>query len=89
MSALSATYYTAYAHERTREAQATIDRHAVSAYTGCCLACGRLGPCGERLAAEQTLLRYARLPRRRPGATLAPAEGGVAGFAWFTTAEQT
>lgn len=66
----SATSYTRYARSRVVEAQRTIDRHTTSAYTGCCLGCGRPGPCADLTEAEATMHRYHRLPFRRPGATL-------------------
>lgn len=85
MRALSATYYTAYARERIAEAQQVVDRHVTSAYTGCCTGCGRPGPCHDLLAAQRTLLRYARLPRRRPGASLTGSRPlrSKSGFSWF------
>lgn len=67
MRALNGVYYAAYARARIATAQATVDRHVASAYTGCCVACGRVEPCGDRTAAELVLARYARLPRRVPG----------------------
>jgi hypothetical protein len=60
VNALSETYYSRYAQARAAEAQRTIDRHAVCAYTGVCLACGRPGPCPERNQAEQIFARYSR-----------------------------
>ncbi|MFV2108813.1 hypothetical protein [Micromonospora sp. LOL_015] len=65
-----ANYYAAYARDRVVNAQQAVDRHTTSAYNGCCLGCGRPGPCVELAAAEATLARYHRLPFRRPGATL-------------------
>lgn len=67
MRALNGIYYAAHARARITEAQAVIDRHVASAYTGCCAACGRVEPCDARTAAGRTLDRYARLPRRLPG----------------------
>jgi len=65
-----ANYYTAYARDRVVAAQQAVDTHTTSAYNGCCLGCGRPGPCADLAAAEAALARYHRLPFRRPGATL-------------------
>ncbi len=61
MSALDGTCYTQYARERIAEAQQAVDRHAVCAYTGVCLGCGRPGPCGDLIDAQQTLARWLHL----------------------------
>jgi len=87
MTALSNTYYTAYARALVVEARQAVNRHTTSAYTGCCLDCGRPGPCPDATDAEATLKRYHRLPFRRPGATLLDpsrtAEPGRPRFTWF------
>ncbi|RKR87126.1 hypothetical protein BDK92_1399 [Micromonospora pisi] len=64
MNALSETYYRRYAQTRLAEARQTIDRHAVCAYTGVCLGCGRPGPCADRTRAQETLARYSHPPNR-------------------------
>lgn len=51
MGALTGVYYSAYARERIRAAQSVCDRHVTSAWTGCCVACGRPGPCPDQLEA--------------------------------------
>ena len=68
--ALSATYLASYARERVAVADAAIAAHVVSAITGCCVMCGRPGPCDEQVAAERVLDGYGLLPHRDPGATL-------------------
>lgn len=83
----SGNYYTAYARKAVIAAQRAVDAHTTSAYNGCCLGCGRPGPCADLAAAEATLARYHRLPFRRPGATLLdPArttDAGQARFSWW------
>jgi hypothetical protein len=54
------------------QAQAVVDRHIVGA-DGACRVCGEVEPCAERAAAVRLLVRYGRLPRRRPGAALPSA----------------
>jgi hypothetical protein len=51
------------------QAQATLDRHAVSSGDGLCIECKVLGPCPEHEAAATVFTLSARLPRRLPGAT--------------------
>ena len=63
------TYYAATAAERLAEAQRTLDTHITSSATGCCLACGTLGPCYKRENAVVIFSRAMRLPLRQPGAT--------------------
>lgn len=67
------------------DAQAVLDRHAVSSGDGLCLECGVPGPCREREAAATVFALSARLPRRRPGATC-PELMGVnrEDFNWLT-----
>jgi hypothetical protein len=86
VNALSETYYGQYAQARLNEAQQTIDQHIVCAYTGVCLACGRPGPCSVLDNAQRTMARYARLPNRRPGASLAqpPPANQRRWTGWFT-----
>ena len=85
MRALTETYYGQYAQTRIDEAQQVVDRHVVCAYTGVCLGCGRPGPCGDLDQAQQTLARYARLPNRQPGASLArPPDNRPRWSDWFT-----
>lgn len=91
MRGMSTTYYGAYALERIHEAQQVLRWHVTSAWTGCCLKCGRPGPCTERIEAEQTLDRYRRLPQRLPGASLhgllSPFDSAD-GFDWFVGAPE-
>ncbi|MDG4764758.1 hypothetical protein O7632_11675 [Solwaraspora sp. WMMD406] len=61
-----ANYYTVYARNAVIAARQTVAAHTTSAYNGCCLGCGRPGPCADLAAAEATLARYHRLPFRRP-----------------------
>ncbi|MBE1492272.1 hypothetical protein [Plantactinospora soyae] len=58
MSALSGTAYASYARTRIAEARAAVVRHAVCAYTGVCLGCGRPGPCPTLAAARRTLAHH-------------------------------
>lgn len=82
-----ANYYTAYARKVVIAAQQAVDAHTTSAYNGCCLGCGRPGPCADLAAAEATLARYHRLPFRRPGATLLDptrtTDAGPTRFTWW------
>ncbi len=55
MNGLTGAYYTAFARERMAAAQTTVETHITSAWTGCCLDCGRPGPCPPRLEAEATV----------------------------------
>ncbi len=92
MGALSGVYYAAYARERIAVAQRTLAEHTVSVWTGCCVECGRAGPCPERVDAEGVLVGYLRLPRRRPGASLrshGSAQETGAGFDWFADGSDT
>jgi len=83
----SGAVYTAYARDRVVAAQQAVDTHITSAYNGCCLGCGRPGPCADLAAAEMTLARYHRLPFRRPGATLLDptrsTDADPARFTWW------
>ena len=63
------TYYAATTAERLAEAQRTLDTHVTSSATGCCLACGTLGPCYKRENAVVIFSRAMRLPLRHPGAS--------------------
>jgi hypothetical protein len=84
-SAGSASVYTAFARKVVIAAQQAVDTHTTSAYNGCCLGCGRPGPCADLAAAEATLARYHRLPFRRPGSTLLdPRRTTDVGQGWFT-----
>jgi hypothetical protein len=88
VNALSETYYGQYAQARLNEAQQTIDQHIVCAYTGVCLACGRPGPCSELDNAQRTMARYARLPNRRPGASLAQPPANQRRWSGWLTARR-
>ncbi|MEV4620504.1 hypothetical protein AB0J74_17575 [Asanoa sp. NPDC049573] len=54
---------------QVEQAQAVLDRHAVSSSDGLCVECKVLGPCQAHEAATNVFARSARLPRRRPGLT--------------------
>lgn len=54
---------------RIDQAQAKLDRHAVSSGDGLCIECKVLGPCEEYEAAAMVFALSTRLPLRRPGAT--------------------
>ncbi len=55
--------------EQVDQAQAVLDRHAVSSADGLCVTCKVLGPCREHEAAAKVFTLSVRLPQRRPGAT--------------------
>jgi hypothetical protein len=77
---MTATVYLAGAAlDQVAAAQAMMDAHALVATSGRCAACAVEWPCGPAEAANATLLRYGRLPRRRPGRTRAQPGG----FAWW------
>jgi len=79
---VSAVYLASTVRDRVDEAQAMLDRHPAGV-DGVCLYCGSDARCG-RPQALQTLTRYGRLPRRRPGATRIgahPRSGSL--FGWF------
>ncbi|MEO3748895.1 hypothetical protein [Plantactinospora sp. B5E13] len=59
MTALSDAGYASWARTRISEAREAIVRHAVCAYTGVCLGCGRPGPCATLAAARRTLAHHA------------------------------
>ncbi|MFI9643726.1 hypothetical protein ACIG87_27340 [Micromonospora sp. NPDC051925] len=66
------------------QAQATLDRHAVSSGDGLCVECKVLGPCADHEAAAKVFMLSARLPRRQPGATRPELLGaGRGGFGWL------
>jgi hypothetical protein len=69
---------------RIEQAQAVLDRHAVSSADGLCMQCKIPWPCREYEAAARVFALSARLPQRRPGATR-PDLMGVRreGFNWF------
>jgi len=70
---------------RLDQAQATLDRHAVSSGDGLCVECRVLGPCAEHEAAAKVFALSPRLPRRRPGATRPELMGAKrAGFTWLS-----
>lgn len=58
MTALSDAGYASWARTRISEAREAIVRHAVCAYTGVCLGCGRPGPCATLTAARRTLAHH-------------------------------
>jgi hypothetical protein len=65
-------------------AQAALDRHAVSSSDGLCVECKILGPCPEHEAAAKVFARSLRLPQRRPGATHPELMGAKReGFNWL------
>jgi hypothetical protein len=66
----SAVYLARSARDMVTAAQAVLDAHVVNAPDGLCTSCGVPGPCRGHLDALQTLARYGRLPRRRPGASV-------------------
>jgi hypothetical protein len=79
----TAVYLARAALDQVAAAQAVMDAHVLVAASGRCAACVVEWPCGPVVEANATLLRYGRLPRRRPGRTRAQ----VSGFAWWTAAE--
>ena len=67
-------------------AQATLDRHTVSSTDGRCAECKVVGPCAQHEEAAKVFLLSARLPRRRPGATMPDSTGGIRDrFSWLPT----
>ncbi|GIG89949.1 hypothetical protein [Plantactinospora endophytica] len=67
MTALSRTAYAAFARARMAEARRVVLGHAVCAYTGVCLGCGRPGPCATLVAARRTLAHHTqRTTNQRP-----------------------
>jgi hypothetical protein len=60
-----------------------VDRHVGRALTGVCAVCGAELPCRRLADALATLARFGRLPRRRPGATLADPVGVNDRFDWL------
>lgn len=85
---MSATVYLARAAlDQVEATQAVMDAHVLHAATGRCSACQMEWPCDPVVEANATLLRYGRLPRRRPGATVtAPRRPREASFGWFSWA---
>ncbi|MDG4798825.1 hypothetical protein [Micromonospora sp. WMMD1082] len=70
---------------RIDQAQAMLDRHAVSSGDGLCVECKVLGPCPEHEAAAKVFALSARLPRRRPGATRPESVNARRGeFGWLS-----
>ena len=87
---MSGVYVASAARFRLAQAQAVVDAHPAG-LDGRCLRCGVTDGC-ERWPALRVLMRYGRLPRRRPGATCAttastPSSGE--GFDWFAGTERT
>jgi hypothetical protein len=69
--------------ESIAQVQAVLDEH-IGASAGRCGACGGPpGVCQMYLKASRAFAWSGHLPKRRPGATLAPA-GSWAAFGWFT-----
>ncbi|AVT39277.1 hypothetical protein [Plantactinospora sp. BB1] len=67
MTALSQPAYAIFARARMDEARRVVLGHAVCAYTGVCLGCGRPGPCTTLLAARRTLAHHTqRTVNQRP-----------------------
>jgi hypothetical protein len=74
--------------EQIEQAQAVLERHAVSSVDGLCVACGVLGPCASQQRAARVFARALRLPRRVPGLTQPHLIGArrAAGPGWFGSA---
>lgn len=70
-----ATYLAAAALDQLEQAQALLERHLAAGPDGRCLTCGQVESCQERAWANGVILRYGRLPRRRPGAAAAKRRG--------------
>ncbi len=60
-------YLSNAALDQLDHAQTELDHHIATGRDGRCLACGGPEPCPARIRAAETLARYGRLPRRRPG----------------------
>ncbi len=65
---MTATVYTADL-TRLDEIQEELYRHLLIDSTGRCATCAESEPCHRRDELGQTLVRYGRLPRRKPGFT--------------------
>lgn len=89
---MSTTYLASAALEEVERAQAELERHLAVRPTGQCVTCGEVEPCSGRRDAGSTLMRYGRLPRRRPGTSgvrrAAPAPAGAAPTSWFASATE-
>jgi hypothetical protein len=70
-TAVMGAYLAEAALEELVKAQAELERHLLSRPGGRCLACGGMEPCRARVRLEAVFALYGRLPKRRPGATVA------------------
>ena len=64
--------------EQLAQAQAELQRHLVTGPDGRCLGCRQTEPCGTRERLEAVFALYGRLPRRRPGFTMAGRRAAAA-----------
>lgn len=84
------TYLASVALEEVERAQAELERHLTVRPSGKCVTCGEVEPCSGRQEAGTTIIKYGRLPRRRPGASgvrrAAPTTAGAAPTSWFASA---
>ncbi|MET7947412.1 hypothetical protein [Micromonospora sp. NPDC005324] len=87
---VSTTYLASVALEEVERAQAELERHLTVRPSGECVTCGEVEPCSGRQEAGTTIVKYGRLPRRRPGASgvrrTAPTTVGAAPISWFALA---
>jgi hypothetical protein len=87
---MSTTYLASTAVKEVERAQAELERHLTVRPTGECVTCREVEPCSGRQSAGLTLMKYGRLPRRRPGASgirrVAPALADAAPTSWFASA---
>jgi hypothetical protein len=86
---VTTTYLASAVLQQLDHAQAELDRHLATRADGRCMACLQPEPCPARITANATLVRYGRLPRRRPGLAHVEAgrvESGGSRFGWFTDA---
>jgi|SRR5947209_17498225 len=80
------TYLSASVRVELDQAQAELERHIVTGMDGRCVTCGEAEPCSGRVGATRRLLRYGRLPQRRPGLAGVRANRSTGmGGSWFAS----
>ncbi len=71
------TYLATAALEQLDLAQAELEQHLVTGPDGRCEGCGGVEPCRARVRLEAVFALYGRLPKRRPGVTMAGTQGAA------------
>jgi hypothetical protein len=74
-------YFSAALLQELEQVQVELADHLVAGPDGRCQRCGELEPCRRRDVLTETLLRYGRLPQRRPGQVRAV----ITTFGWFAS----